>query len=103
RVFTTIVNDSNASNDDRRGADAVQVETWRTTTRGNALKLIFAPVLGIANANLYAKATAYVTKGTGQNFGFIGLTSVTSNGNKAKIYGGVASDGDINLINGAHK
>lgn len=100
RTFTAITNVSNTNNDDRRGANAVQVKTWRTTGRGNALKLIFAPVLGIQNANLYAEATAYITDGNGGNFGFIGLNSVKSNGNKATINGGVASDGKIDLGNG---
>jgi Flp pilus assembly protein TadG len=86
--------------DPRRGANAIKVEARRLKSRGTPLKLIFAPVLGVMTSDVERDATAYITGGNGGNFGFIGLQSVISNGDKAHIFGGTASDGTINLRNG---
>ena len=98
-VFTPI-NGSSSTNDPRRGANAVRVETRRLKARGNPVKLIFAPVLGVFSSDVEKYATAYITGGSDKDFGFVGINKVTSNGNKAHTTGGVASDGNIDLING---
>jgi len=99
-AFTEIKDDPGTQQDERRSANAVQVKVLRTAARNSPVKLIFAPILGVFTKDAGAQATAYITDGSGGNFGFIGLQSVTSNGNKAHLFGGTASDGTIDLENG---
>jgi hypothetical protein len=99
------------SNDPRRGANAVHVTARRIRDRDSAIPLIFAQILpgGPGSTDINRDATAYVSFGP-SNFGFVGIDSVSSNGNGATIDsmtfgkngtgGGVASDGNIDLGNG---
>ena len=99
-TFTKIVDKANTTGmDERRGANAVHVMGRRTEDRGNSIPLIFGPVIGVFHKDVEREATAYVTGGP-DNFFFVGIDFVKSNGNKATLTGGVASDGDITPGNG---
>jgi Flp pilus assembly protein TadG len=98
--FTVITGTGRVGNDPRRGANALRVQVLRTAQRHSPVKLIFAPILGVFTKDAGETATAYIDGGPVGGYGFVGLDSVSSNGNKATLYGGVASDGNINLING---
>lgn len=108
-TFTPITDNNGTTRDDRRRANAVRVIARRTEARGNALPLIFGPVVGAFKSSLQRPATAYVTGGP-HNFAFIGIQGIASNGNKATVDsmvfghngqgGGVASDATIDLGNG---
>jgi Flp pilus assembly protein TadG len=100
RTFTELFDNSGTTQDERRAANAVRVVATRYKSRNAPVKLLFAPVLGVFYSELDCTATAYITKGPDKDFGFVGLNGVSSNGNKAIINGGVATDGDFNLGNG---
>ena len=108
RTFTEIFDNGSTDQDERRFANAVKTDARRLESRDNPVPLIFAPVLGVMHSSIERDATAYITGGP-VNYGFIGLDSVTSNGNGATVRnektgalfgGGVASDGNIDLGNG---
>jgi len=99
RTFTEIADKSNTTRDERRGSNAVHVMGRRIQERGNSVPLIFGPVIGVFNKDVEREAIAYVTGGP-DNFFFVGIDFVKSNGNKANLTGGVASDGDITPGNG---
>ena len=98
-------------NDPLRRSNAVHVTARRIRDRDSAIPLIFAQILpgGPNSTDINRDAIAYVSFGP-SNFGFVGIDSVTSNGNGATVDsmvygkdgtgGGVGSDGNINLGNG---
>jgi Flp pilus assembly protein TadG len=104
-TFVELFDDPSTQQDERRAANAVRVQTRRVQARGNPIKLIFAPVIGVFRSDVEREAIAYIHGGqTGH--GFIGLDAARSNGNKAAIDGtngpGTASlfsNGDIDLSN----
>jgi hypothetical protein len=83
--------------------------------RNTGLPLIFGPVIGVYRANIEVRSIASLTGGRTSGWGFVGLHSITLNGTPttdsydasketypgvggANKDGGLASNGDINLI-----
>lgn len=99
RTFNPVANAGNTVRDERMSANAVRVVGRRIAARDNPIPLILAPVVGVFSKDVEREAIAYVTGGPA-NFAFVGIDEVRSNGNKARLEGSVASDGDIVLGNG---
>jgi hypothetical protein len=83
--------------------------------RNTGLPLIFGPVIGVYHANIEVRSIASLTGGRTSGWGFVGLDSIKVNGTtKTDSYdasketypgvdgankdGGIASNGDINLV-----
>lgn len=108
-TFTTLIGDAQAA------ANAVRVTCQVNHTRGNSLKLFFAPIFGFSSSDVSALATA--TRASVNCGPFVGLNYVTISGgsytdsynsdNGAYTYGAagdkghVCSNGKITLSGGA--
>ncbi len=97
------------------GADAVRVQLVRSAERGNAVRLFFAPIMGVERATIVAEAIA---GGSAPCMGFIGIESATilnnattdsynsddgayHNPSNRNENGGICSEGDVYLASGA--
>ena len=96
------------------GASAVRVILERSTERGNAVSLFFAPIFGLDFANIRAESIASATAGCS---GFVGIESIrlannintdsydsrtgSYGGSNRAEHGDVCSNGPVNLSSGA--
>jgi len=95
-------------------ANSVRVTARRLVSRGNPVKLFFAPVLGQFANNIETPATAYIGGGR-KYFGIVGLDSIRMTGtvttdsydaskesypgyNGANSNGSIATNGSIDLV-----
>lgn len=111
RTFQVLTGDA------RVAANAVRTTPRRLNSRGNAMKLDFAPAVGRSRAEIQASAIAMIRGGwkyRGSGMGIVGIDSVTLNGTTstdsynatlgaydpatANDGGSIASNGDISLV-----
>src|SRR5688572_6900379 len=64
RSFTEVFDDPATFNyDERRAANALRTNARRLRSRGNPVRLIFAPVVGVFESDIEREATAYIGGG----------------------------------------
>lgn len=86
RTFTVTARGNNLPGDPRQNANAVRVTAHRLASRGTALGMTFARIVGKNTQDLNAVAIAYVANRVPPgHFGIVGLNSVGSNGNPGVI------------------
>jgi Flp pilus assembly protein TadG len=93
----------------RSSANAVRVWARRTSARGNPLPLTWGALIGAKTCDVQAFSTVAVAP---ENYGVVGLNSITMSGNTTDSYwsngasgstemGNIASNGSITLAGGA--